>query len=273
MKNVLLIGAAALALTACTQVKPGHVAIKINQYGSGSGVDPVAKGVGTYWTPIGTSYEVYPVSTQTYPWARSTKEGSGENEELTFQDKSGVDMSADVAVVFHVDAALAPALYQKFRMDIQPLIDGPVRNAVRNALVNEAAKMPVEDIYGTGKTQLINAALVDVKGYFKPYGLDIEQLYWASGIRVPATISQQITQRVANENAALAAQAAVATATAEANAQREAAKGKADAMALEATALRSNPEMAQLRAIEKWDGTLPTTMTGGAMPFLSVGPK
>lgn len=269
MKQFLMIGAAALALTACTQVKPGHVAIKINQYGSGSGVDPVAKGVGTYWTPFGTSYEVYPVSTQTFPWSRSTKEGDTSNEELTFQDKSGVDMSADVAVVFHVDAALAPTLYQKFRMDIQPLIDGPVRNAVRNALVSEASKMPVEDIYGVGKTQLINAALADVKGYFKPYGLDIEQLYWASGIRVPAGISQQITLRVANENAALAAQAAVATATANANAAREAAKGNADANALIAASVRASPEVATLKAIEKWDGKLPEyVVAGGVMPFI-----
>lgn len=269
MKKLLLIGCAALALGACTQVKPGHVAIKINQYGSGSGVDPIAKGVGTYWTPFGTSYEVYPVSTQTYPWSRAASEGATGNEELTFQDKSGVDMSADVAVVFHVDAALAPALYQKFRMDIQPLIDGPVRNAVRNALVNEAAKMPVEDIYGTGKTQLVNAALADVKGYFKPYGLDIEQLYWASGIRVPTGISQQITLRVANENAALAAQAAVATATANANAARESAKGQADANALIAASVRASPEVATLKAIEKWDGKLPDYVVSGAvMPFI-----
>lgn len=269
MKRVLMIGAAALVLAACTQVKPGQVGIKINQYGSGSGVDRQAYGVGTYWKPFGTSYEVYPVSTQTYTWTRSAREGDAANEELSFQDKSGVDMTADVAVVFHVDAALAPALYQKFRMDIQPLIDGPVRNAVRNALVTEAAKLPVEEIYGTGKTQLIHVALDDVKGYFKPFGLDIEQLYWASGIRVPPAISQQITLRVANENAALAANAAIATATANASAQREAAKGKADAMALEASALRSNPEMAQLRAIERWNGVLPTYVVSGAvMPFI-----
>lgn len=269
MKRILLLGACALALGACTQVKPGHVAIKINQYGSGAGVDNTAYGVGTYWTMFGTSYEVYPVSTQTYTWTKAASEGRESNEELTFQDKSGVDMTADVAVVFHVDSSKAPALYQKFRMDIQPLIDGPVRNAVRNALVNEASKMPVEDIYGTGKGALIQAALNDIKGYFLPYGLDIENLYWASGIRVPAAISQQITQRVANENAALAAQAAVATATANANAARESAKGQADANALIAQSVRASPEVATLKAIEKWDGKLPDYVVSGAvMPFI-----
>jgi len=270
MKKALLIGAAALCLVACTQVKPGHVAIKVNQYGSGAGVEPVPYGVGTYFNTFGTSYEVYPVSTQNYTWSASKNEGADGDESIRFQDQSGVDMSADVGVAFHVDGQKAPILYQKWRTEVDGLVTGPLRNAVRNAIVTRASTLPVEQIYGPAKSQLIKAAEADVRAAFAPYGLDVEQLYWASGIRVPDAVSKQITNRVANENAALAAQAAVATATAEANAQREAARGKADAMALEATALRSNPEMAQLRAIEKWDGTLPTTMAGGAVPFIGV---
>lgn len=268
MKKLLLVGAAALSLAACTQVHPGQVGIKVSQYGSGAGVDTQSYGVGTYFHGFGTHYEVYPASTQNYTWSASDKEGSTANEEIRFQDKSGVDMSADIGVNFHVDTQKAPILYQKYRMDIGPLIDGPVRNAVRNAIVVRASQLPVEEIYGPAKNQLIHDALSDVRAYFLPYGLDIEQLFWASGIRVPEAISQQITARVANENAALAAQANVARATADANAQREAAKGKADAMALEATALRSNPEMAQLRAIEKWNGELPTYSSSGALPFI-----
>lgn len=269
MKRLLLVGAAALSLGACTQVKPGEVGIKVSQYGTGSGVDPNAVGVGTYFHGFGTHYEIYPASTKTYTWTASANEQNASDESIHFQDKSGVEMNADVGVAFHVDAGKAAILYQKFRMDIEPLIDGPVRNAVRNAIVQRASTLPVEELYGPAKTQLINDALRDVQAYFRPYGLDVEQLFWASGIRVPKPIQDQITARVANENAALAAQAAVATATANANAQREAAKGKADAMMLEATALRSNPELAQLRAIERWNGEMPTYVGGaGGLPFI-----
>jgi regulator of protease activity HflC (stomatin/prohibitin superfamily) len=270
LKPAIAVALAALSLAACTQVKPGHVGIRVNQYGSGAGVDPHAHGVGTYWNTFGVSYEIFPTSTQNYTWAASAHEGQSYDEGFHFQDKSGVDMDADVGIAYHVDPALAPVLYQKWRMETPELVSGPIRNAVRNAIVVNASGLPVEEIYGPRKNDLIKAAQDQVQKQFAPYGLVVEQLYWASGIRVPQAISQQITARVANENAALAAQANVATARANAEAQVAEAKGKADAMALEAAALRQNPELAQLRAVEKWDGRLPQYAGGGALPFIGV---
>lgn len=47
-------------------------------------------------------------------------------------------------------------------------------------------------------------------------------------------------------------------------------KAKADAIAREAKALKSNPELIQLRISEKWDGTLPKFTGGGGVPFINV---
>ena len=44
---------------------------------------------------------------------------------------------------------------------------------------------------------------------------------------------------------------------------------RAEAIRREAAALKSNPELIQLRMAEKWDGKLPQ-FTGGAIPFLQV---
>ena len=44
---------------------------------------------------------------------------------------------------------------------------------------------------------------------------------------------------------------------------------RAEAIRREAAALKSNPELIQLRMAEKWDGQLPQ-FTGGAVPFLQV---
>ncbi len=41
----------------------------------------------------------------------------------------------------------------------------------------------------------------------RPFGLRVERLYWASDIRMPGQVRQQIEQKIANEQAALAAQA------------------------------------------------------------------
>jgi hypothetical protein len=47
------------------------------------------------------------------------------------------------------------------------------------------------------------------------------------------------------------------------------ARGKAEAMTIESNALKSNPQILELRALEKWNGTLPQ-VTGSAIPFINL---
>lgn len=48
-----------------------------------------------------------------------------------------------------------------------------------------------------------------------------------------------------------------------------AAQGKAEAIRIEANALRQNPQVVELRWIEKWNGEVPTYW-GGASPFIGI---
>ena len=268
----LMLGIAAISMAACSRVEPGHVGINVKNWGSGSGVSNTSLPVGVYWSGFGTSIYEYPVYTNTYNFTADEKEGKGVNEQFNFQDSNGLGLSADVSVAYRVDPTKAPILFQKYRTDMDGIVAGPVRNAVRNAIVEQASGMTVEQIYGPRKAELIERAHKQVEAYFEPYGLHIEQMYWASNIRVPDTVLRQINAKIANEQEALAAKAAVATATAQAESQIAAAKGKAEATRIEAEAIRTNPEILRQRAIEKWDGTLPRITTGNsAIPFIDVG--
>ncbi len=271
MNRLLIVSACAVALAGCGQVKPGHVGIKVNQYGSGAGVSDQALGVGTYFTPFGTNIYEYPVFTNTYTYTRSGSESSTTNEEFNFQDKNGLGLSADIAVSYSVSTVLAPKLFQKYRTDAAGIIAGPLRNAIRNALVNRAAAMGVDEIYGPRKQELLTAVQNDVSTYFAPYGLNVEKLFWAGNVRVPDVVLTQINNKIANEQHALAAQAQVATIQAEAQQRVAQAEGEAKAIQLQGDTLRSNPAVLQLRAIEKWDGRLPT-VTSGATPFVQIKP-
>ena len=73
----------------------------------------------------------------------------------------------------------------------------------------------------------------------------------------------------------------VAQATAEANKRIEEARGEAESTRLKAIAeaeainikgeaLKNNPSLVQLEAVNKWNGVLPT-MTGGVIPFINAG--
>jgi regulator of protease activity HflC (stomatin/prohibitin superfamily) len=144
-----------------------------------------------------------------------------------------------------------------------------LRNAIRNALVNRAAVLGVEEIYGPKKQELLNSVQNDVTAYFAPYGLNVEKLFWAGNVRVPEVVLTQINNKIANEQHALAAQAQVATVQAEAQQRIAQAEGEAKAIQVQGDTLRSNPEVLRLRAIEKWDGKLPQVMSG-ATPFVQI---
>lgn len=269
--KIVVTALAAVSMAACARVEPGHVGIKVKNFGSDSGVSNTALPVGVYMTGLGTHIYEYPVYTNTYNFTSDTKEGSENNESFSFQDKNGLGLNADVSLAYRVDPVKAPILFQKYRTDMAGIIAGPVRNAMRNAIVEEASNMNVDEIYGPRKAELIERAHKDVERYFEPFGLHIEQMYWASNIRVPTQVLNQINAKIANEQEALAAQAAVKTATAQAESRVAEAEGKAKATQVEAEAIRTNPEILQQRAIEKWDGTLPRMMTGsGTIPFINV---
>lgn len=54
--------------------------------------------------------------------------------------------------------------------------------------------------------------------------------------------------------------------------KREEAKGEADAIKIKAAAVsaQGGKEYVELKAIEKWDGKLPITQAGGAVPFVNL---
>ncbi len=262
-----------MTVTGCTrQVHPGNVGVLVNNIGSDAGVSPRPMGVGIYFVGFGQQIYEYPVYSRTYTWTQSTTEQNTTNEEFQFQDKNGLALSADVAVAFSVDPARAPRLFQKYRTSMEGIIAGPLRNAIRDALVTRASQMSVEEIYGPRKAELIRLAEADTRAYMAPFGLTIERLYWAGNVRLPETVLAQINMKIANEQAALAAQAKVAQAQAEADQQIALARGEAESIKIRGEALRQNPEVARLQAINKWNGVLPSVVGGGQpIPFIEAG--
>jgi len=270
---IVLVLVVLASLTGCTrQVHPGNVGVLVNNIGSDAGVSSHALGVGIYFVGFGQQIYEYPVYSRTYTWTQSSTEQNAVNEEFQFQDKNGLALAADVAVAFSVDASRAPRLFQKYRTSMEGIIAGPLRNAIRDALVTRASQMSVEEIYGPRKAELIHQAEGDVRNYMAPFGLAVERLYWGGNVRLPDTVLAQINMKIANEQAALAAQAKVAQATAEADQQIALARGEAESIKIRGEALRQNPEVARLQAINKWNGVLPSVVGGGQpIPFIQTG--
>lgn len=276
MKKVLIVALMGLSVAACDRIDPGHVGVKVNRYGSNAGVQDKPLGVGTYWFQWGADIYSYPIYTVPYVWqngVKCDKDGQnceGENQEMSFQDKNGLVVKADVNIAYRANPALAPKLFQLYRVDMDGIVAGPLRNKVRSALVNAASTMTVEEIYGPKKSILINNALREIRSYFEPLGLHVDQLDWAGPIRIPESITERINARAQTEQAAIAARAQVATeqakgeaaiaqAEAEAKAKIARANGDAEATRIRNAAISTNPQYSS-EYLRKWNGVLPQTV-------------
>jgi regulator of protease activity HflC (stomatin/prohibitin superfamily) len=84
------------------------------------------------------------------------------------------------------------------------------------------------------------------------------------------TFNDAIEAKVTAEQEALAAKNKLERVKFEAQQKIEEAKGKAEAITIESQALRNNPQVLQLRALEKWDGKLPQFLGSDTIPFLNI---
>lgn len=270
IRNVLLISVAAISLAACGQtVQPGTAGVKVKTLGTGAGVQPNALPVGWHGTGVGESIELYPTIQKTYSFTRDADERGTENEELTFTDRAGMVMTADVAITLKVEPAAAPGLFIKYRLSFDDLLMGPIRNDLRAALAAETELVGVDQLLAGGRQAVLSRALKTVQRKWSKEGVHVTQLEWIGSIRFPQVIMDSITARAQADQQVLAATAKVAVAEAEAKEKVAIAQGDADSTRIRGDALRTNPQVLEQMKIEKWDGTLPK-VTGGATPFVSI---
>lgn len=271
--TALALGAVAMSMSACgfKTVNPGDVGVLIRTTSiSGKpGVEPNALPSGMHMTGFGEKIVEFPAIQKTYTYTREADERGKENEEVTFSDNNALPMTADVQLVMRVNPASAPALYTKYRLTFDQLFEGPIRNDVRSAIAAETELVPVEYLYKGGRQAVINKALQRVQHKWAKDGVTISQLDWIGNIRYPQVILDSIQAKTKADADTVSATAQVEVAKARAQASIEYARGQAESNRLLAASIQASPQIVELKAIEKWDGHLPTT-TGGAVPFVKV---
>lgn len=286
MKSVKVLTTLAIALIAvgCSKVPAGNVGVKVYLLGGAKGVDSEELGPGRYYIGINEELYLFPTFTQNYTWtfAPVDEDGDGDiddsekiDESIQFQTAEGMNVAADVGISYTVDPTKVTVLFQKFRKGIDEITDGYLRNQVRDALVKAAGNLPIETVYGKGKTELLDTVEKNVRSQVAPVGIIVEKLYWAGTFRLPDAVvtsinskikATQMAQQRRNEveQAKAEAEKAIETSRGVAESRLTVARADAESIRLKGDALRDNPQVLQLRYLEKWNGTLPTTMAGDA---------
>lgn len=265
--------AISVLLAGCGQrVEPGHVGIKVNLYGGNRGVQELPIVTGMVWyNPFTTTVYEYPTFIQTATWQRS----ANDNEELTFNSKEGLVISADVSLSYQLEATKAPDFYVQFRSDdIGHFTHGFFRNVARDAFNEEAASYSVEELYSNRKEEFLGKVRNRINSQISPYGIKLEQLGFIGAPRLPDNVMAALNGKIQAIQDAQRAQNVLQTRIAEANQAVAKADGEARANARLSSSL--TPQLLQWRAydiqeraIAKWNGALPT-YSGQATPFISI---
>ena len=260
----------AMVLTACAKVPAGNVGVKFDLYGGDKGVTGEVVGPGKYL--LGWNEEIYlfPTFSQNDTWVKT----DALDESISFQDKGGTQINADVGITYSVRADKADTVFQKYRKGIDEISDIYMRNMVRDAINSETSTMDVDDIYGSGKEELMTRVTSRVREQVEPIGIDVEKIYWVSALRLPANITKAINNKIEATQRAQQTQNEVERTKAEA--EKRIIEAESQAKANRALQASVTPELIRLRelevqqeAINKWNGQLPT-MTGSTVPFVQI---
>ena len=276
---ILLVAMAAL-FTSCTKVPAGYVGVKVYLLGASKGVDQEVIPVGRYWIGINEELFTFPTYQVNYVYTASVTEGSPTNEEYTFQTKEGMECSMDLGLSMHFDKDNISKMYSTYLKGEEEIRGVVVRNAIRDALNKVAGSMPIEYVYGEGKGIMVDSVQQIVSSTLKNTGIIIDKIYLIGSIRIPSTVKDALDAKVTATQLAQKAENEVQRATAEAQIAVAQAKGRSESVLVEANAQAEanvvlaksiTPALIQYKAIEKWNGSLPT-VSGGNTPFINLQP-
>jgi regulator of protease activity HflC (stomatin/prohibitin superfamily) len=286
----------------CTRIEPGYVGIKVNLSGSDKGVQdlPLVNGW-VFYNPMGTSILEYPTFVQTAQWTKDPNEGSPNNEEITFNSKENLVISADISLSYSVAREKVPAFYVKYRSDdLMNFTHGFMRNVSRDAFNEVGGRYAVEDLLGPKKELFLNEVKDRVNKHMAAVGVVLDQFGFIGAPRPPENVIKAINAKIAATQAAIQsenelrqaeaeAKKTIARAEGEAKSQVARAEGSAkskvalaegEAKANQLLAQSVTPSLLEWRrlaiqeqAVTRWDGKRPTVEGVGSGMILQVDTK
>ncbi|RBZ46112.1 SPFH/Band 7/PHB domain protein [Klebsiella pneumoniae] len=230
-----IIALSAIGLVGCDRVEPGNVGIKVNKLGDDKGVGEVV-GVGRYWTGWNTEVYIFPTFKQMKTY----------EDAFNFQMSDGTTIGYHIGVAYKVDPTKVTTVFQTYRKGVDDITDTDLRQKIADALNRLASRTYV------GRPEYPPTVIESINAKVTANQKTLQR-------------EQEVKQREAEANMLRA------EADGQADAKLKLAEAEAKSIQIRGQALRENPEVLQLEAINKWNGTLPQYMTSGTnTPFIQV---
>jgi len=267
-KIAILLGVVAIAFFSfigLERIDAGHVGIKVNLIGTGKGVDNATEVTGwVFYNRFTTKIVEFP----TFVQHKEYKKDSESDESFIINSKDGSEFHVSPLLNYSVQRDKVPYIFTKYRVELSAIEAGFLKTAVYDAFRVVANSYTADELIGNRELFEIKVRK-NLEGHLLPEGFILAQ--FTSNLVYPETFKKAIEAKNNAVQSALRAENEVKTAEAQAKIKIAQADGNAKAMLTsakaesEANRLKQQtltPLLLQQMWVEKWDGSLPSTMLG-----------
>ncbi len=217
------------------------------------------------------------------PWVDTVRKITVQNQNRRYQaleaysrDQQPANLTVSVTFVVS-DASAVYQQYGDLEGAIMRLIDPRVMSGVKTIFGQYDASRAIQE-RGALNNDFATAVTSAITGPVTIISVQIENIDFSDAYEQSVEqrmLAQVEIQRREQNLRTVEVEAQIARTRAEGEAEAIRLRGDAEGAAIRARAeaLRSNADLVQLQAVEKWDGKLPTTMVPStALPFIDLQP-
>lgn len=247
-----------------------------------------SKALTTGWNVVMPWYKVFPMDkTQwVYTCSDNPKEGQKKDADAIWAPTSdGIKLGFDVSVSWRINPNEAPWIFS----NISEADGGPdgrykwieeniIRAKIKSILSLTVSKFNPIQAYSTGRSEIERMVFSDMKKELLPLRLIVDQVnirevYYNKEYEVSINNKKLAEQEALRlMEVTKQKQEQLIQAKIEKDIAIQQAEGEAKALQIKGSSIASNPKIIELEWINKWNGALPTYMTGsqGSMLMLNL---
>lgn len=237
-----------LSFSGCTQVDTGYRGVKLN---FGKVVEgPLAEGI----------YFYNPVTTTVVKMDTRTKLLQGKTAAYT---KDVQQANIEYAVNYSLAPSAVVKVYQSVGQDFESKLIPPVIEATIKQVMGQYEAVNLISAREQAKDRMLTA----LQQALSPSGILVSNIN-ISNIDFSDAFENAVEAKVTAIQRAAEAQNKTVQVEEEAKQKVIGAEAEAKSMQIRAKALEQNKNLVSYEAVQRWDGQLPTIMTGSSVPFI-----
>ena len=175
----------------------------------------------------------------------------------------------DIVVQYRLNASKVPHIYKEFGLNVDDKVLGP---GINEAFKSVTGHYTSEELI-TKRDEVSNSITEHLRTKMAPFNIDVSGVSLVN-FGFSADYQKAIESKVIATQNKLKAEQDLERIKVEAASRVAQAKGEAEAISIQATAIQSNggANYVQLQWIEKWDGKLPDTVVGAdSKTLMNIG--